>query len=95
MRRLKEYLVVPDYLLPIGTVSVIVMITVVLLIIYRRNRLKEDIIEAVECMKSWASDGPAGVMPFKDADQVQVMLEQLEAKGTGDRDRDRDRDRES
>lgn len=40
------------------------------------------IIEAVECMKSWASDGPAGLLPFNDVEQVRVMLEELEDKGT-------------
>ena len=40
------------------------------------------IIEAVECMKSWASDGPAGLLPFNDVEQVRVMLEELEGKGT-------------
>ena len=50
----------------------------------RRNRLKEDFIEAVECMKSWSADG--GVIVFKDTDQVQAMLDQLEAKGVRDRD---------
>ena len=49
-----------------------------------RNRLKEDIIEAVECMKSWSAD--SGVIVFKDTDQVQAMLDQLEAKGVRDRD---------
>ena len=50
----------------------------------RRNRLKEDIVEAVECMKSWQADG--GIVSFKDTEQVRVMLEQLEAKSHGDRD---------
>lgn len=55
-----------------------------LMITDRRNRLKEDIIEAVECMKSWGADG--GVVSFTDTEQVRIMLEQLEAKGRGDRD---------
>ena len=46
----------------------------------RRNRLKEDIIEAAEYMKSWQADG--GLVGFQDVGQVQLMLEQLEAKGT-------------
>ena len=44
----------------------------------RRNRLKEDVIEAVECMKSWGVD--TGIVAFKDTKQVQLMLEQLEEK---------------
>ena len=55
-----------------------------LMITDRRNRLKEDIVEAVECMKSWQADG--GIVSFKDTEQVRVMLEQLEAKSHGDRD---------
>jgi len=50
-----------------------------LMITDRRNRLKEDIIEAAECMKSWQADG--GLVGFQDIDQVRIMLEQLEAKG--------------
>lgn len=49
----------------------------------RRNRLKEDVIEAVECMKSWGAD--SGIISFKDTKQVQVMLEQLEAKSKAQR----------
>jgi len=47
----------------------------------RRNRLKEDVIEAAECMKSWQADG--GLVGFQDIEQVRIMLEQLEAKGMG------------
>ena len=43
-----------------------------LMIIDRRNRLKEDIVEAVECMKSLSADG--GVIVFKDTQYVQEML---------------------
>ena len=49
-----------------------------LMITDRRNRLKEDIIEAVECMKSWQSNG--GLGSFKNIEQVRVILEQLEGK---------------
>jgi len=52
----------------------------------KRNRLKEDVIEVVECMKSWSTD--SGIVSFKDMEQVWVMLEQLEAKTTSGRDRD-------
>lgn len=58
-----------------------------LMITDRRNRLKEDIIEAVECMKSWQSDG--GLGSFKDTEQVRVMLEQLEAKTMTAREKDK------
>ena len=47
----------------------------------RHNRLKQDVIEAVECMKSWQADG--GQVGNQDFEQVRIMLEQLEAKGTG------------
>jgi len=50
-----------------------------LLITDRRNRLKEDIIEAVECLKSWQKEG-AGIVMFKELDQLQDMLAQLEQK---------------
>lgn len=53
-----------------------------LLITDRRNRLKDDIVEAVECMKSWASDGPASLLLFNDVEQGRTMLEELEDKGT-------------
>ena len=53
-----------------------------LLITARWNRLKDDIVEAVECMKSWASDGPASLLLFNDVEQVRTMLEELEDKGT-------------
>ena len=53
-----------------------------LLITDRRNRLKNDVVEAVECLKSWASEGPASLLLFKDIDQVRAMLEELEDKGT-------------
>lgn len=49
----------------------------------RQNQLKEGIIEAVECMKSWRTD-----VIFKETEQVQVMLGQLEAKGIRDKDTD-------
>jgi len=32
-------------------------------------------------MKSWQADG--GLVGFQDIEQVRIMLEQLEAKGTG------------
>jgi len=32
-------------------------------------------------MKSWMADG--GLVGFQDIEQVRIMLEQLEAKGTG------------
>ena len=47
----------------------------------RRNRLKEDVIEAVECMKSWGAD--SGIVSFKDTKQVHTMLEQLAGKSKG------------
>ena len=50
-----------------------------LMVTDRRNRLKEDIIEAAECMRSWQADG--GLVGFEEIDQVRNMLEQLEAKG--------------
>jgi len=50
-----------------------------LMVTDRRNRLKEDIIEAAECMKSWQAGG--GLVGFEEIDQVHSMLEQLEAKG--------------
>ena len=49
-----------------------------LMVTDRRNRLKEDIIEAAECMKSWQADG--GLVGFEEVEQVQSMLEQLEIK---------------
>lgn len=55
-----------------------------LMITDRRSRLKEDIIEAVECMKSWSAD--SGVVVFKDIDQVQALLDQLETKEVRDKD---------
>ena len=55
-----------------------------LMVTDRRNRLKEDIIEAVECMKLWAVN--SGVVVFKDTQQVQAMLDQLEIKGVRDKD---------
>ena len=55
-----------------------------LMVTDRRNRLKEDIIEAVECMKSWAVN--SGVVVFNDTQQVQAMLDQLEIKGVRDKD---------
>jgi len=39
----------------------------------RRNRLKEDVIEAAECMKSWQAD--SGLVGFQDIEQVRIMLE--------------------
>jgi len=54
-----------------------------LLITDRRNRLKEDIIEAVECLKSWQKEG-AGIVMFKELDQLQDMLTQLEQKANLD-----------
>ena len=53
-----------------------------MLIPYRGNRLKEESIEAIECMKSWTSNGSGGAVQFKDSNQVRLMLEQLEAKGS-------------
>ena len=47
----------------------------------RRNHLKEDIIEAAECMKSWQADG--GLAGIQGIEQVRIMLEQLETKGMG------------
>jgi len=41
----------------------------------RRNRLKADIIEAVECQKSWEQ---TGLITFQEVDQLSEMLEQLE-----------------
>ena len=49
-----------------------------LMVTDRRNRLKEDIIEAAECMKSWQADG--GLVGFEETEQVRNMLEQLEVK---------------
>jgi len=54
-----------------------------LLITDRRNRLREDIIEAVECLKSWHKEG-AGIVMFKELDQPQDMLTQLEQKANLD-----------
>ena len=51
-----------------------------LLLTDRRNRLKEDIIEGAECMKSWSTDGPGGVCTYKDIDEVRQMLHALQAK---------------
>jgi len=51
-----------------------------LMVTDRRNRLKEDIIEAAECMKSWQADG--GLVGFEEVEQVRSMLEQLEIKST-------------
>ena len=48
-----------------------------LLITDRRNRLKEDIIEAVECLKSWPSENANGIIPFKNSEEVDIMLKQL------------------
>jgi len=39
-----------------------------LMVTDRCNRLKEDILEAVECMKSWQADG--GLVGFDEAEQV-------------------------
>ena len=50
------------------------------------DRLKEDVIEAIECMKSWDADGR--IVSFKDTEQVRVILEQLQAKSASGRDRD-------
>jgi len=49
-----------------------------LMVTDRRNWLKEDIIEAAECMKSWQADG--GLVGFEEVEQVRSMLEQLEIK---------------
>ena len=51
-----------------------------LMITDRRNRLKEDIIEAVECLKSWQKDG-AGIIIFHEVDHIDALLEQLDSKG--------------
>ena len=59
-----------------------------MLIPYRRNRLKEESIEAIEYMKSWTTNGSGGAVPFKDCNQVRLMLEQLEAKGSSSTDRE-------
>ena len=55
-----------------------------LMVTDRRNPLKEDIIEAVEYIKLWAVN--SGVVVFKDTQQVQAMLDQLEIKGVRDKD---------
>ena len=34
------------------------------------HRLKEDVIEASECMKSWGINNPGGVHLYKDIEQV-------------------------
>ena len=44
---------------------------------FTSNRLKEDIIEAIECLKSWAK---AGVVVFPKAAEVDGILEHLEKK---------------
>ena len=46
-----------------------------LLLTNRRNRLKEDIIEAVECQKSWLR---AGLLGFATVDKLDEVLSQLE-----------------
>jgi len=51
-----------------------------LLLTDRRNRLKEDIIEAAECLKSWRADGPEGLNLYHDVEQVAEMLVDLEGK---------------
>ena len=51
-----------------------------LLLTDRRNRLKEDVIAAAGCMKSWSSDGPGGLVSLKDIEQVQELLQDLESK---------------
>jgi len=38
----------------------------------RRNRLWEDVVEVVECMKSWSADG--GIVSFKYMEQVQTRI---------------------
>ena len=52
-------------------------------------KAKKDIVETVSCTELWASDGPAGIMLIEDLEQVRVMLEQLEAKGTSSGARER------
>ena len=51
-----------------------------LLLTDRRNRLKEDIIEASECMKSWGTNGPSGLHLYEDIEQVREMLGELDAQ---------------
>ena len=44
---------------------------------FTSNQLKEDIIEAIECLKSWTK---AGVVVFPEAAEVDGILEHLEKK---------------
>ena len=48
-----------------------------LLLTDRRNRLKEDVIEATECMKSWNVNGPGKLSTHSDIQKVQEQLDLL------------------
>ena len=48
-----------------------------LLLSNRRNRLKDDVIEAVECQKSWLR---AGLLGFTEVEKLEEVLKQLEKK---------------
>ena len=48
-----------------------------LLITDRRNRLGDEVIEALECMKSWRK---AGLLDEPELDAVEVMLRDLETR---------------
>ena len=57
-----------------------------LLLTDRRNRLKEDIIEASECMRSWGINSPGGLHLYKDIEQVREMLGELEEQAVTSQD---------
>ena len=44
----------------------------------RRNRLGDKVVEAIECQKSWLQ---SGIIELSGAEEMQRMLEQLEANG--------------
>lgn len=46
----------------------------------RRNRLGEEVIEAIECQKSWLQ---SGIIEFTGADEMEGMLKQLEVEEAG------------
>lgn len=43
-----------------------------------RNRLGEEVVEAIECQKSWLQ---SGIIELSGAEEMQRMLEQLEVNG--------------